>query len=47
MVIIGNKLSGVNSTIVELRGDKLVLVREGSVSFSEIEESFYGKQIND
>ena len=41
MVIIGNKLGGISSTIVELKDDKLILVREGSISFKEIEESFY------
>jgi len=41
MVIMGNKISNVSSTIVELKGDKLVLVREGAISFCDIEKAFY------
>lgn len=41
MVIIGNKVSDVSSTIVELKDGKLALIREGALSFDEIEESFY------
>lgn len=41
MVIMGNKVSNVSSTIVEIKGEELVLIREGAVPFKEIEEVFY------
>lgn len=41
MVIMGDKLDGKESTIVELKEGKLVLIREGAILFSEIEESYY------
>ena len=41
MVIMGNKVNDVSSTIVELKNDKLVLIREGAIPFEEIEKTFY------
>ena len=41
MVIIGNKLSNVASTIVELKEGRLSLIREGAITFEEIEKTFY------
>ena len=41
MVIMGDKLDGKESTIVELKEGELVLIREGAILFSEIEESYY------
>lgn len=41
MAIIGNKLSSVSSTIVELIDGKLTLIREGAIPFTEIETTFY------
>ena len=41
MVIMGNKISNVSSTIVELIDGKLTLIREGAIPFEEIEETFY------
>lgn len=41
MVIMGNKVSNISSTIVELKNGELTLIREGAISFKEIEESFY------
>ena len=41
MVIMGNKVSDVSSTIVELKDGKLTLIREGALPFDEIEQSFY------
>ncbi len=41
MVIMGDKLVEKESTIVELKEDKLILIREGAILFSEIEESYY------
>ena len=41
MVIMGNKVSSISSTIVELKDGKLTLIREGALSFNEIEENFY------
>lgn len=41
MVIMGNKVSNVSSTIVELVDGKLTLIREGALPFNEIEEKFY------
>lgn len=41
MVIMGNKVTDVSSTIVELKNDKLILIREGAIPFEEIEKTFY------
>lgn len=41
MVIMGDKLSKISSTIVEISDDKLILIREGVIPFKEIEEIFY------
>ena len=41
MAIIGNKLTSVSSTIVELCDGKLTLIREGAIPFEEIETTFY------
>lgn len=41
MVIMGNKITNVSSTIVELIDGKLTLIREGAIPFEEIEETFY------
>lgn len=41
MIIMGDKLAGKESTIVELKDDRLILIREGAILFSEIEESYY------
>lgn len=41
MVIMGDKVSKISSTIVELKDDKLILIREGSIPFKDIEETFY------
>lgn len=40
MIVMGNKMKGVNSTIVDLTGRELRLVREGSILFSKIEEVY-------
>lgn len=40
MVILGNKMSNVNSTIIDLTKDEICCVREGSVKFSEILEIY-------
>ena len=41
MVIMGDKVSKVSSTIVELKDNQVILIREGSIPFKEIEETFY------
>ena len=41
MAIIGGKLSKTSSTIVELKNNQIISIREGSVPFKEIEEIFY------
>ena len=41
MVIMGDKVSKISSTIVELSDNKVILIREGSIPFKEIEETFY------
>lgn len=41
MAVIGSKVSNISSTIVEIRDDQLILVREGAISFKDIENSFY------
>lgn len=43
MVIIGNKMGEVNSTIVELKNDELILIREGAIPFKDIENIYYGR----
>ena len=40
MIIMGNKMRKVNSTIVDLTGDELKLVREGSIPFKDILETY-------
>ena len=41
MIVMGDKVSKVSSTIVELKDEKLILIREGVISFKEIEEAYY------
>ena len=41
MIIMGNKINDVSSTIIQLLDNKLVLVREGAVPFEDIEKIFY------
>lgn len=41
MIIMGNKIGKVSSTIVELKGNELVLIREGTVLFEEIKKIYY------
>ena len=41
MIIMGNKMGKVSSTIVEVRGNELILLREGAISFKEIEDVYY------
>jgi L-threonylcarbamoyladenylate synthase len=43
MVIMGNKVSDISSTIIELKDNKIFLIREGAISFEEIEKTFYGR----
>ena len=43
MVIMGNKVSDVSSTIIELKEGQLTLIREGAISFEEIKQIFYGR----
>ena len=40
MIVMGSKMKGVNSTIVDLTGSELRLVREGSILFSQILEIY-------
>lgn len=40
MIIMGNKMKKVNSTIVDMTGDKLKLIREGSIPFSDVLEAY-------
>ena len=42
MIIVGTDISSVSSTIVELKKDRLVLIREGAIPFKNVEEVFYG-----
>ena len=41
MIIIGDKVGKVSSTIVEIKEDKLKLIREGEIPFNQIEEDYY------
>ena len=40
MIVMGNKMSKVSSTIVDLTGNELKLVREGNIKFSKILEVY-------
>ena len=40
MIIMGNKMKKVNSTIVDMTGSEIKLVREGSVPFKEVLEAY-------
>ena len=41
MIIMGNKVGKVSSTIVELKENKVGLIREGCIPFKDIEEAYY------
>lgn len=41
MIIMGNKIGKVSSTIVEIKDGKLNLIREGEISFESIKEVYY------
>lgn len=45
MIIMGNKMRKINSTIVDMSSDKLVLIREGSIPFNEILKEYDRNQI--
>ena len=40
MIVVGNKLSNVPSTIVSIDGDNLTLIREGSLCFNDIVDTY-------
>lgn len=45
MVFDGGRTPGVGgSTIIGLKGDKLILIREGAIAFKEIQQVFKGRQ---
>ena len=41
MVVMGSKVSSTSSTIIEIKDNKLVLIREGAISFEDIEKTLY------
>lgn len=41
MIVMGSNVGKVSSTIVELKENKLVLIREGCIPFKDIEEAYY------
>jgi len=41
MIIMGNKMTNVSSTIIEMINNDIVLIREGAIPFEEIKEIFY------
>lgn len=43
MIILGSKMSKVNSTIIDMTGDEIKLIREGSTSFCKILEEYNSK----
>lgn len=43
MIILGDKMSKVNSTIIDITGNEVKLIREGSTSFSKILEEYNSK----
>ena len=43
MVIVGDRVSSISSTIVEVCDDELILIREGAIPFEKIKELFFGR----
>ena len=43
MIIMGNNMSNISSTIIELQNNEIRLIRDGSIPFIEIEKTFYGR----
>lgn len=41
MIIMGNRMGNISSTIIQMINDDIVLIREGAIPFEEIKEIFY------
>ena len=41
MIIMGEKIGKVSSTIIEIKNNELKLIREGEISFEKIKEVYY------